>query len=373
MKTPTVCIDCSPLLLRSAGVKTYLYHWVRALRAQSPESIRTFLAPADRGRLDHDGGPRLHPAKIAALVALSRLPSFVSDIAVPHCDVFHVSSLLRGLPARPRLSTTLHDLTAWILPECHMPENVAAEKEFAERVLRRAAGIIADSESTRRDAIRILRIAPEKIRVVHLGVPPEYFSVPEEAVDRVRAAYKLTRPYFLFVGTIEPRKNVDTLLAAWDGMSMSFRRENDLVIAGMAGWRAEATMRRLLQAEGDESGIRYLNYVPEADLPGLTAGARAFVYPSLYEGFGIPVAQAMAAGCPVITSNVSSLPEVAGDAALLIDPRSVSELRSAISAIDESADFRIRLAAASRLRSQCFRWETAAAESLRYFADLADK
>src|SRR5277367_2585490 len=101
MKPPTVCIDCSPLLLRSAGVKTYLYHWVRALRAQSPQSIRTFLAPADRGRLNHDGGPRMHPAQIAALVALSHLPRFVSDMAVPRCDVFHASSLLRGLPARP--------------------------------------------------------------------------------------------------------------------------------------------------------------------------------------------------------------------------------------------------------------------------------
>ncbi len=304
-------------------------------------------------------------------MALSRLPAFVADMAVPGCDVFHVSSLLRGLPARPRLSTTLHDLTAWILPECHMPANVAAEKEFAERVLKRASGILADSESTKRDAIRILGIPPEKIRVVYLGVPPEYFSVPVESVDRVKAAYKLTRPYFLFVGTIEPRKNVDTLLAAWDGMSASFRHQNELVIAGMAGWRSEATMRRLFQAEHDESGIRYLKYVPEADLPGLTAGAKAFVYPSLYEGFGIPVAQAMAAGCPVITSNVSSLPEVAGDAALLIDPRSVSELRSAMAAIDESSDFRTCLAAASITRSQCFKWETAAAESLRYFADLA--
>ena len=370
MKTPTVCVDCSPLLLRSAGVKTYLYHWVRALRAQSPDSIRTFLAPADRG-LDHDGGPRMHPAKIVALLALSRLPSFVADMAVPRCDVFHVSSLLRGLPMRPRLSTTLHDLTAWILPECHMPANVAAEKAFAERVLKRASGIIADSESTKRDAIRLLGIPSERIRVIYLGVPPEYFSVPVESVDTVKAAYKLARPYFLFVGTIEPRKNVDTLIEAWDGMSASFRRMNDLVIAGMPGWRAEQTMRRLLQAEHDDTGIRYLNYVPEADLPALTAGAKAFVYPSLYEGFGIPVAQAMAAGSPVITSNVSSLPEVAGDAALLIDPRSVSELRSAMTAIDESADFRTRLAAAAKSRAQCFKWETAAAESLRYFADLA--
>jgi len=314
------------MLLRSAGVKTYLYHWLKAMQAMAPDAVRTFLAPAEMDRLDHDGGPLKHPAKIAALLALSRLPTSFCDAAIPSCGVFHISNQLRRPPRKPKLTTTLHDLTTWILPECHTPAVVAADKDFAERVLKRADGIIAVSENTKLDAIRLLGLKPEKIQVIHLGVPDEYFHVTPESIKGIRTAFALTKPYFLFVGTIEPRKNVDTLLTAWEGMPEDFRRRYDLVIAGMAGWRSEGTMNRLLQAKRDNKSIQYHGYVPETDMPALTAGAFAFVYPSLYEGFGIPVAQAMAAGRPVITSNISSLPEVAGDAALLVDPKSAAQL-----------------------------------------------
>ena len=371
MKPPVVGIDCSPLLLRSAGVKTYLFHWMNALRALSPETIRTFLAPAHAERLDHDGGPLMHPARIAVFLALNRLPRIFCDAAIPRCDVFHMSNLLRQPPRRPALSATLHDLSAWILPECHTPATVAGEKEFAERVVKRARGIMADSENTKRDAIRILGISPEKIRVVHLGVPGHYFSVPRESIDRVAAAYRLHLPYTLFVGTIEPRKNVDTLLTAWEALPASFRRENELVLAGMPGWRADTTMNRLLQANREGSGVRYLGYVPEADLPALTTGACAFVYPSLYEGFGIPVAQAMAAGCPVITSNNSSLPEVTGGAALLVDPLSAGEIAAAILEMRDAPDLRVRLREAGIARAAGFTWSAAASASLKYFAEIA--
>ena len=135
--------------------------------------------------------------------------------------------------------------------------------------------------------------------------------------------YGLQRPFVLFVGTIEPRKNVDLLLDAWESLPVALRTQYELVVAGPVGWAAETTVARL-------RAVRYLGYVPEPDLAPLTAAAEAFVYPSLYEGFGFPVAQAMAAGVAVITSNVSSLPEVAGNAALLVDPRSQSELRAAL-------------------------------------------
>ncbi len=355
------------MLLRSAGVKTYLYHWLKAMQAANPDAIRTFLAPSDMDRLDHDGGPLKHPAKIAALLALSRLPTFFCDAAIPRCDVFHISNQLRRPPRRPKLTTTLHDLTPWLLPECHTPAMVAADKEFAERVLKRADGIIAVSENTRQDAIRVLGLKPEKIHVIHLGVPDAYFHVTPEPVNAIRTAYGLTKPYFLFVGTIEPRKNVDTLLTAWEGTPDDFRRHYDLVIAGMAGWRSEATMNRLLQAKSDNKSIQYYGYVPEANMPALTAGAFALVYPSLYEGFGIPVAQAMAAGRPVITSNISSLPEVAGEAALLVDPRSPGELSAAFMKLVESPGLSEQLGAAGTERARRYSWSRAAELALRFF------
>src|SRR5579862_5123693 len=127
MPSPAICIDCSPLLVRSAGVKTYLYHWLHAMRAQNPHAVRTFLAPK-RSDLLHEGGIRLHPVRIFTLLALNRLPSFFCGIMAPPCDIFHASNLLRSIPRRRRLTATVHDLTAWILPHCHTPANVAADK-----------------------------------------------------------------------------------------------------------------------------------------------------------------------------------------------------------------------------------------------------
>jgi alpha-1,3-rhamnosyl/mannosyltransferase len=367
---PAICIDCSPLLVRSAGVKTYLYHLINALRALSPESIRTFLAPSHPGLL-HEGGFKLHPWQIATLIALNELPSFLATLVAPRCDIFHASNLLRGIPRRPRLTGTVHDVTSWILPECHTPDNIAADKAFAERVLKRADGLIAVSENTKRDAVRVLNIAPDKIRVIHLGIPPAYRSVPPPDITRLARQLALQKPYFLSVGTIEPRKNLDTLLTAWQTLSPSLRENYDLIVAGPPGWSSDATTKRLLQANTDKQGIRYLGYIPEPDLPALTAGATAFVYPSLYEGFGIPVAQAMAAGSPVITSNLSSLPEITAGSAVLIDPRSVAELTGAIQRVGESPGLRARLKTQGIERANQFTWEKAAAESLRYFSELA--
>ena len=180
-----------------------------------------------------------------------------------------------------------------------------------------------------------------------------------------------TLPYFLFVGTIEPRKNIDTLLTAWMQLPSSFRCENSLAIVGMPGWKSAATLRRLAQLTRDRSGIRHLGYVPEAFLPGLTAGAQALIYPSFYEGFGLPVAQAMAAGCPVIASNIASLPEITRGAALLIDARSSGEIVSAIQRLHESPEVGENLRSAGRERARLFTWERAAKQSFEYFSDLS--
>ena len=370
MPSPAICIDCSPLLVRSAGVKTYIYHWLNALRRQNPSAIRTFLEPKTRD-LIHEGGIRLHPLQIATLLALNRLPRFFSTLLAPPSLIFHASNLLRNIPKTPKLTATIHDMTAWSLPACHTPANIAADNAYAERVLKRADGLIAVSENTKRDAVQVLGLSPDKIRVIHLGIPPAYRSVPTDAIARVTRRLALHKPYFLSVGTIEPRKNLDTLLTAWQALPPDFRENYHLIVAGPPGWSSGATTKRLLQANTENRGIRYIGYVPEPDLPALTAGAAAFVYPSLYEGFGIPVAQAMAAGAPVITSNLSSLPEITGGAAVLIDPRSVTDLTAAIRRVGDSPGLRERLKTQGIDQAKQFTWEKAAAESLRYFSELA--
>jgi alpha-1,3-rhamnosyl/mannosyltransferase len=360
---PGICIDCSPLLVRSAGVKTWLYHWLRALRARHPNSIHTLFEPMT-DHLEHGGGLRLHGARLAMLQSVNLLPPAVLGFLTHAPDILHASNLLRTLPSGPRLSVTVHDLTSWVVPQFHRPEQVKGDLAFAERIRKRADGIIAVSENTRNDAIRILGIDPGKIRVIYPGVGEEYFSVGNET----RA---LTLPYFLFVGTMEPRKNLDTLLTAWMQLPSSFRRENRLVIAGMSGWKSEDTLRRLIQLTRENPGIQYLGYLAESLMPGLTAGAEALIYPSFYEGFGLPVAQAMAAGCPVIASGISSLPEITGGAALLIDPHSAGEIASAMQRVRESPGLASSLRSAGRERARLFTWERAAKESFEYFSSLS--
>ena len=175
------------------------------------------------------------------------------------------------------------------------------------------------------------------------------------------------QPYVLYLGTIEPRKNVDTLLDAWS--EFRFRGDFDLVVAGASGWAAEKTLARLASRP---PGVRYLGYVPEDELPGLMAGASAFVYPSLYEGFGFPVAQAMAAGVPVITSNTSCLPEVAGDGALLVDPAARRKFGAAMEKLLDVRRLAARAGEAAGLaRAQReYRWEICARKSLEFFRKL---
>ena len=188
-----------------------------------------------------------------------------------------------------------------------------------------------------------------------------------EDITRVAQAYRLHKPYILFVGTVEPRKNLDTLLDAYEQLPRSVREEVDLIAVGPIGWAAGSTVQRLASGK---PGIRHLGYVPESDLPAITGGAAIFVYPSLYEGFGFPVAQAMAAGVPVITSNVSSLPEVARDAAILVDPRSVTELRDAMVRLLTSSDLQKQLAVKGIEISKEYTWQVAARKSADFFNRL---
>jgi alpha-1,3-rhamnosyl/mannosyltransferase len=366
-----ICIDCSPLLVRSAGVKTYLHHWLRALRKCDAPSIATFLEPRD-GPLDHTAGASRHFFRMATLWALNQTGTAVVSSFASASAVFHASNLLRSPPRGPKLSATVHDLTTWTVPRFHTPAQRKADEAFAGSVLRAADGLICVSESSRQDAERILRLDRRRMTVIWPGVSEAYFSAGPPQAAAAAGALGLRTPYFLFVSTIEPRKNLDGLFSAWLSLPAAFRRSYELVVAGMPGWQSETTLRRLRQLAEEESGVRYLGYVPEPLVPGLTAGARALVYPSFYEGFGIPVVQALAAGCPVIASGVSSLPEITGEAALLVDPRSPDEIASAIRQTGESDSLCDRLRSAGRARARLFSWERAARQSFEYFRSLAD-
>lgn len=359
-------IDGTPLLLPGGGVKSYVYYWLQHLRrnAAPDETIDAFPLITDTGALDHTRSTQSRAAttlRLNIVRAANIAGSWVAGLTTGRADVFHETNTNILYPPRgPKLTATIHDMTCWLAPELHAAENVAFTKKFAREVLARADRLIAVSENTRRDAIDILRIPAERIQVIYSGVAEQFFNPAQRRI--------LDRPYILFNGVIEPRKNVDTLIDAYMRMTAALRDEFDLVLAGPFGWHSAQIRARIEQAP---PGVRHLSYVPEADIAALTAGAAVVVYPSLYEGFGLPIVQAMAAGVPVITSNVSSLPEVAGGAAELVNPTQTDEICAALERVLLNPSIAQELVTRGRARSAKFHWDACAAQSLAFFRAVA--
>jgi glycosyltransferase involved in cell wall biosynthesis len=366
-----ITIDAVPLLLRSSGVKSYLYYWTRCLmRRAEGVDIRLFPLLGEPSVLNHEGSvadaaPTL--ARLSIVRALNRLGGVGSRFLLSGTDVFHAATLMNP-PRGLKLTATIYDLTCWIVPETHQQTNINGTYRTAERIWKRADGLIAISESARSDAVRFLKIPERKIRVIYPGVTEAYSLAGSGEADRVRAKLELQRPYLLFVGTVEPRKNVDVLLDAYEALPRSIAQEFELVLAGPRGWANPGTLARL---NDPPPNVRYLGYVAEDDLPGLFAGATAFAFPSLYEGFGFPVAQALAAGVPVITSAGSSLGEITAGAARLVDPRSTAELRDAIADLLTSPGSRSTLSELGRIQGARFSWEVCARQSIDFFQTVA--
>lgn len=215
---------------------------------------------------------------------------------------------------------TVHDLSVFRFPETHPAERIAAfEREFPNS-LARAVHVITDTETVRRELIETFNVAPESVTAVPLGVDPAFRPMPvdELAPSLERWGFQ-PKQYGLCVSTIEPRKKISQLLAAWRRLPRPLRDSYPLVLCGGAGWRNE-TLRREIEDGVAEGWLRYLGFVDEALLLQLYAGAALFIYPSIYEGFGLPPVEAMASGVPVMVSSLSCLPEVCGDAARYIDP-----------------------------------------------------
>ena len=364
--TVSVCVDAVPLLVPSAGVKNYFYYWVSSLRNQIGSRLTLFPFLSDLGPLNHQKsvcGYVPTQARLAYLHYLNRQEHLGLDRLFPRTDIFHATKLLHP-PHRCRITGTLHDATCWLMPELHTAANVEADKQFFADILCRADGLIAVSHHTRRDAVEVMGLDPERIEVIYPGVAETYFQADGVAADAARRRFGLTRDYILFTGTIEPRKNLNRLLDAYASLAPSLKEEYELVVTGFPGWANEESLHRIA---AHPPGVRYLGYVPEPWLPGLFAGATVFAFPSLYEGFGFPLAQALAAGVPAITSHVSALPEVAGDAAEFIDPSSTAELAGSLTKLLLSPELRSRLAISGRKRAEQYRWTRSAVQAIQYF------
>ncbi len=271
-------------------------------------------------------------------------------------------------PIRRRIPTvlTIHDLNVLRFPDLFRPWFRHYARIVLPRAARAADAVIAVSQATKADVMEALKIPEERVTVVPNGVDPVFapLSSHAEHAAEVRRRYGLAGDFVLTVGSLEPRKNLPRVIAAIERL----RAEPDcadiaLVHAGPAGW--------LMNGVSGGPGVRFLGHVPIEDLAVLYGLARVCAYPSLYEGFGLPVAEAMACGCPVVTSNVSSLPEVAGDAALLVDPGSVDEIAAAIGELWTDEQRREDLAVRGRAHAARYTWERTARQTAAVYAAVA--
>ena len=273
----------------------------------------------------------------------------------------HSPDHVAPLPLGWRSVLTVHDLAFWRVPESHEPASRAYYEDL-RRSAAEAARIICVSRATKADLLAECPDVESKVRVVHEAPDPSFARAVKDEMERSPLAGR--RPYFVFVGTIAPRKNVRRLIEALAQLEAAVRPA--LVVVGADGYGA-AEVRALPRRLGIEGAVRFVGAQPAAEVARLYAGALALVFPSLLEGFGLPVLEAMAVGAPVITSNRSSLPEVAGKAALLVDPEDVTALREAMARVASDAALREQLSAAGRARAAEFSWERAARETLAVF------
>jgi len=272
---------------------------------------------------------------------------------------------LRGVPT----VLTVHDLIFRRLPEQHKPLNRWYLNLTMPLYCRRATHIIAVSEQTRRDVVSAYGVPAGKISVIYEAADPRFRSQPPEIVAAARARHGLPERYLLFVGTIEPRKNLARLLAAFERLQAE-NLTDALVIVGKRGWLT-GDFDAALERSPAKQAVLFPGFVPDADLPAVYAGAQVLAMPSLYEGFGLPVLEAMACATPVACSNSSSLPEIAGDAALLFDPTEVDGIRDALRRILRDADVRAQLRDAGLRRAGQFSWDRAAQETLALYQRLS--
>ncbi len=348
-----------------SGTGRYVTELVRALAALPDGPEMTLVWPA--GQPAPGFGPRTDLVRRGSGTfrrllddhwGILELTARKGAEAVHYPANFGPSSAVRGLVV------TVHDLSFVRHPEWFRLNRALYYRFMLKRTARVATRFLADSEATAADLRAFLRLPEDRIDVAPLGVSTHFRPAPEAALAAVRGKYRLPERFLLYVGTLEPRKNLARLIAAWSRLSRE--EAPPLVVAGRVGWKTEAVKRAAAESPR-RTEILFPGFVPQEELPALYSAAQAFVWPSLFEGFGLPPLEAMACGTPVVTSNTSSLPEAVGDAALTVDPLDEDALSDAIRRVVTDSGLRAALREQGLARAALFSWQRTAALTLETY------
>jgi glycosyltransferase involved in cell wall biosynthesis len=281
-------------------------------------------------------------------------------------DIAHFTNGMMPLGSPVATVVTVHDMSLRLYPRCHPVRRLVLNRPLMHVAIRQAQSIVTVSHSARRDLLRLHGVAPDRVSVVHEAASPAFRPITDRAhLEALRARYGLPRQFILYVGTIEPRKNLMRLMEAF----ANARRAgipHHLVCVGPYGW-ASRDLSGQIERLGIRSAVRFTGYVPFDHLPAIYNLGDFFVFPSLYEGFGLPVVEAMASGIPVLTSNTSSLGEIAGDAAETIDPTDTEAMADAIWRLATDAQLRRQRSDLGLQRARAFSWSQAAREMLAVY------
>ena len=367
---PLVGIDARKL--RDFGIGSYVRNLLEAL-ARRPESLayrfRVFARAADRDAL-----PPLPPhfdvaTEEARSYSLAELTGFAWRLWRHRLDLFHATHYVLPPLPRGRAVVTIHDIIHLLYPQ-FLPNRAAHAyaRIMIRRALKRADKIITVSHNSKRDLVEHFGIAPASVEVIYNGVAPRFRpGVPAEERRRVADKLGLPSPYLLFLGGDRPHKNARNVVRAFAEARRGQPLPHALVLAGPMP-RNEGRVEALISALDLTHSIRRTGLVDDADMPGLFAGADAFLYPTLYEGFGLPVIEAMACGTPVLTSSTSALQEIAGGHALLVDPMDVGAIAAGIVTLSTEPAKRVELTKLGLARASDFSWNKAAEATLNVYA-----
>ncbi len=366
-----IAVDAHSLGSRMTGNETYVLNLMCALaRVDTQHQYHIMTARPETVPAEVSHAPHVRVHRLVSNSAALRIPLLLPGLARrAQAAILHVTYVAPPLLSCPTV-VTIHDISYEIFPEFFSPRDRWALAALVPFSARRAARVIAISEHTRRDLVRIYGLPEDKITVTYLAAASQFHPVKPSQVEAVRLKYGLGAPYILALGNVQPRKNLGRLMQAFALLCQAHSIAHSLVVVGQAQRRASAVFCAIRE-HGLQEKVLFTDYVPAEDLPALYGGAELFVMPSLYEGFGLPILEAMACGTAVVCSNASALPEVAGQAALLVDPYSVEGLAGAMSRVLSDEGLRRHLACEGLERAGQFSWDKTARQTIEVYSQAA--